>query len=249
MNTLIISADDFGITKGVTEGIAQSIKSGFVTRTSAMMCTQGSEWITKYGEGIEDKIGLHLQLTDGTPLTDPSLIPSLVTHEGKFPSSWRKLKRINPEEVKLEWEAQIQAILNLGLNPSHVDTHHNVHRFRSIFSCYCDLAKKYNLPTRPLSENMAKQLKQLGIAGSDHCIEEWQGEEVSINSLVSHALGAARKLNNPKNTIELMVHPGYVDENLESRSHYLKARESELKTLCDKELPKLLNFYGFKIAQ
>lgn len=248
MNTLIISADDFGITQGVTEGIAQSIKSGFVSRTSAMMCTQGYEWIAEYGKGIEDKIGLHLQLTDGTPLTNPDLIPSLVTEEGVFPSTWRKLKRVNPEEVKIEWEAQIQAILNTGITPSHVDTHHNVHRFRTIFSCYCDLAKKYKLPTRPLSGNMAKQLKQMGIAGSDHCIEEWQGEDVSVNSLVSHALSAVRKLNTSNNTIELMVHPGYVDENLESRSHYLKAREAELNILCDDKLPKLLEFHGFKIA-
>ena len=55
MKKLIISADDFGLTESVTKGISESILDGAVTRTSAMMCTNGADWIKKYKNGIDGR--------------------------------------------------------------------------------------------------------------------------------------------------------------------------------------------------
>ena len=94
MKQLIINADDFGLTEGVTKGISESILSGTVTRTSALMCTNGSEWIKKYANGLDGKIGLHLQLTDGTPLLPKEEVLSLVDAEGNFQCSSSKSSTI-----------------------------------------------------------------------------------------------------------------------------------------------------------
>ena len=45
--------------------------------------------------------------------------------------------------------------------------------------------------------------------------------------------------------IELACHPGYVDQAL--RSSYRREREVELRTLCDKRVPQLLDELGFAL--
>jgi len=247
MKQLIISADDFGLTEGVTKGIYESIVNGAVTRTSAMMCTNGADWIKKYANGLDGKIGLHLQLTDGIPLLTTEEVLSLVDENGKFPAKSKQLGALNPEEIEKEWEAQMGALLDLGIIPSHIDTHHNVHRFPKVFKVYCAIAEKYKLPARALSPNMAKKLDSMGLLGSDFCLEKWGGENVTNTSLVNHALSTFRLIEN-RGTIELMCHPGYVDKNLETRSHYLLAREHELAVFLDPHLKTLLAMHNIELV-
>lgn len=239
MNQLIISADDFGLTESVTKGISESILNGVVTRTSAMMCTNGFTFIKKYAKGLEGKIGIHLQLTDGTPLLDSDLVTSLVDSDGNFPKKSNLLKMVNPLEVEKEWEAQIKALLDLGIQPSHIDTHHNVHRFPKVFKVYCSIAKKYQLSARALSPIMAKKIDSFGLLGSNYCLETWFGENITCSNLIENLNKAFQSIKN-NGTVELMCHPGYVDKNLESRSNYLKAREKELEIFLDPQLKKLL---------
>ncbi|MFT5228766.1 MAG: putative glycoside hydrolase/deacetylase ChbG (UPF0249 family) [Glaciecola sp.] len=246
MKGLIISADDFGLTEGVTKGISQSIINGLVTRTSAMMCTNGLAWIKKYSNGLNGKIGLHLQLTDGTPLLPQEEVLSLVNVEGNFPEKSKQLGNLNLEEISKEWEAQMAALLNLGITPSHIDTHHNVHRFPKIFKVYCAIAEKYKLPARALSPNMAKKLDSMGLLGSNFCLEEWCGENVTSTSLVNHTLSAFRSIGN-EGVVELMCHPGYVDQNLKARSHYLLAREQELEVFLEPKLKMLLEKHNIEL--
>lgn len=247
MKQLIISADDFGLTESVTKGISESILNGAVTRTSAMMCTNGADWIKKYKNGIDGKIGLHLQLTDGTPLLPPEEVLSLIDSNGNFPKKKSKqLDTVNTIEIEKEWEAQMKAILDLGITPSHIDTHHNVHRFPKVFKAYCTIAEKYKLPARTLSPVMAKKFELMGLLGSDYCLQSWFSEDVTNTSLIDHLLNAFQSIKN-NGIIELMCHPGYVDQNLELRSHYLQSREKELAIFLDPQLEVLLTKHNIKL--
>lgn len=246
MKQLIISADDFGLTEAVTKGISESIRNGSVTRTSAMMCTNGSEWIQRYAKDLDGKIGLHLQMTDGTPLLPAKEVPSLVCDDKRFRANSKDLGMLEPVEIEKEWEAQITALLDLGITPSHLDTHHNVHRFPKVFKAYCSLAVKYNLPTRALSPIMAKKLDSMGVLGSDCCLETWHGDHITTSNLISHLLRAFEAINN-NGTVELMCHPGYIDKNLEQRSHYVQAREKELAIFLDPQLKSLLESHQIEL--
>jgi len=246
MNQLIISADDFGLTEGVTKGISESILKGAVTRTSAMMCTNGSVWIKKYAKDLDGKIGLHLQLTDGIPLLPPGEVSSLVDSNGNFPKKSKHLSAVNTKEVEKEWEAQVKALLDLGIKPSHIDTHHNVHRFPKVFKAYYTIAEKYNLSARALSPIMAKKFESVGLLKSNYCLEAWYGENITCTSLIDYLLKAFQSIKN-NGIVELMCHPGYVDQNLELRSHYLKAREKELAIFLDPELKKLLTKHNIQL--
>ena len=240
MNNLIINADDFGITDAVTKGIFESIQNGVVSRTSAMMCSENSKLIKSYASELKGKIGLHLQLTDGKPKLFSNKIPSLVDSSGRFPEKSNQLKRINLKEIELEWNTQMNTLLELGIRPSHIDSHHNVHRFPKAFKAICTIGKKYNLPIRPLSMNMARKLNSLNLLQNTICLEAWPDKKVTISSLINYLLTTFNTYNKTKRPFELMCHPGYVDEELKTRSEYLEQRELELNVLSDPDLPYLL---------
>lgn len=248
MKKIIISADDFGLTEGVTKGIAESINNGIVSRTSAMMCTGGAQWISKYKEGLDGKIGLHLQLTDGSPLLPATQVSSLLNGRGLFARKRPliRLETLNPEELEAEWEAQMQALLDTGVKPSHIDTHHNVHRYPKVFNVFLKLAIKYQLPARALSPEMSMRLKSHGLLGAKSCLRSSWDEHLTDDLFIMQVLGAFRQQSN-QGAIEVMCHPGYVDEALKERSHYLAIRERELRVFCDPNLPAKLKKHHIQV--
>ncbi len=66
---LIVNADDFGLTEGVSAGIVDAIERGVVTATTAMVAIDASERLARLGPRIAGRVGLHLQLTGGIPAT------------------------------------------------------------------------------------------------------------------------------------------------------------------------------------
>src|ERR1700745_1966878 len=110
MRSLRIHADDFGLSPGVVSGTVQSMNDGIVTGTSAMVCSpECRERVRLFARLVKPRVGLHLQLTDGTPLSETRKIPALVDDSGKFPRRREGLARLEAEQVLLEWRAQLEA--------------------------------------------------------------------------------------------------------------------------------------------
>ena len=66
---LIINADDFGLSKSITDGIIEWILNGYITSTTIMANMRYAEYAVK--EAIKnniDCVGLHINLTVGKPL-------------------------------------------------------------------------------------------------------------------------------------------------------------------------------------
>src|SRR5262245_12956940 len=85
MKDLIVNADDLGWTAGVNRGIAEAHRNGIVTSTSLLA----------NGEAFDDGVitaralpamgvGVHLNLSDGTPLSSKKAVPSLLDETGKL---------------------------------------------------------------------------------------------------------------------------------------------------------------------
>ena len=83
---LIINADDFGLAPGVNAGVLEAVAAGVVTSLSVMVNTPA------YAEGMRalaglsrpPSVGLHLNLTAGSPVSPPAGVPSLVGAAGRF---------------------------------------------------------------------------------------------------------------------------------------------------------------------
>jgi len=79
-------------------------------------------------------VGCHVVLTDGIPVSHPSDIPSLLGSDGKtFRSSladfllavWRG--HVREEDIIREAAAQVQRIQRAGIDVTHLDTHKHTH--------------------------------------------------------------------------------------------------------------------------
>ncbi|OXG09101.1 hypothetical protein BC749_10383 [Flavobacterium araucananum] len=246
MKQLIITADDFGFSEGVTDGILKSMLEGAVSCTSVMVACGDLERIKEKALLIEGRIGLHLQITNGTPFCRPETVKSLVTDQGIFPYNWRQLKEVDQTELYQEWQEQIEQLLRLDIVPTYLDTHHNVHRFPAVFEVYIELAKKYDLPVRPLSKNMLQRYNHLKLQSTDICYESWCGMNVTPQSFIAHVLGAFRQIGN-KGIVEFMCHPAFADEQLAKQSLYVKEREAELAVLCDPLIKEYLNKHNIQL--
>lgn len=248
MKRLLVNADDFGLTARVSEGIAEAMLRGVVSTTTAMVCLpEARAHVTRWAAQLPGRIGLHLQLTDGAPCAEPGLVPSLLGDGGRFPRSWRDLGRLNPDEVRTEWRAQAGRLASWGVRPSHLDSHHHVHKFPAAFEAYCELARDYDIPARSLSPQMTERLRARGVRCADYCETDWYDGALTVAEFVQ-IVGRAFERRGGRGTIELMCHPGYADAELAARSKYVEPRERELRTLCSAELAAELRALGIEVV-
>ena len=152
MKYVIINADDFGLTRGVNEGIIKAFKDGILTSTTAMVnmpAFENAVVLAKENPGLG--IGIHLVATLGRPVLPAGRIPGLVGSDGLFHRKYAFLVRnlvlgkIKIKEIEAEFSAQIEKFGNTGLRLTHVDSHQHVHMFPPILDVVVRLCKKYNI--------------------------------------------------------------------------------------------------------
>lgn len=130
---LIVSADDLGITEPVTDGIFVAHRDGIVTSTSLVVNMSDSERAARLaGQTPSLDVGLHLNITEGKPILSPGEVRTLVNGSGDFYPKDEMIPRIkrfkvNPHHMEAEFAAQIDRIQELGICPTHLDSHHHVH--------------------------------------------------------------------------------------------------------------------------
>lgn len=232
MKRLIVNADDFGLSEAVTLGILEALDAGVVTSSTVMVCLDGvQERLKRLAPQAEGRLGLHLMLTNGRPLLGPDQVPSLVDEAGRFPRSgkdWAGRQPPDPDQVMAEWRAQYDLLRGLGVEPSHLDTHHSVHLLPTVFPVFCKLGQETGLPVRPCGLNWIPGLLRLnGVRCPDYSEMRWSSGDISQERLLQLVDAAFRGIKG-QGSVELMSHPGRVDDELRSRSHYLEVREQEL---------------------
>lgn len=129
---LRVVADDFGYCACRDEGIERcSRPEGLVTSISVLV-THGH--VAGKEKCKHLRRGLHLNLTEGKPLSAPHTVPSLVDGQGMMKGKFGL--RADPPlaaDVRRETEKQIHRFRELfGALPSHLDGHQHVHVLPSI---------------------------------------------------------------------------------------------------------------------
>src|SRR5271154_2160978 len=134
MKELILNADDFGLTRGVNEGIIRSHCEGILTSATLMATGPAFDDAVERAKATPTLgVGCHLVLMGGTAGAKPSEIPSLVDVNGLLPESLGIFvtkvtsRSIQTRDIEIELRAQIQKILRAGIEPTHVDTHKHTH--------------------------------------------------------------------------------------------------------------------------
>ncbi|PEB40853.1 chitin disaccharide deacetylase [Bacillus pseudomycoides] len=234
MIRLIVNADDFGLTEGTNYGIIEGHVNGIVNSTTMMMNMPGTEHAVCLAKEYKTLgVGVHLALTAGKPLlTD---VPSLVGEDGLFhKQSVVREGNINPEEVEREWMAQIEKFLSYGLKPTHLDSHHHVHALPILHDVLERLAEKYNVPIRRCAQGRAVR------PFSDVFYSDFYSDGVQEDYFVK----LKGRVQDGK-TVEVMVHPAYIDPELVKRSSYVMDRVKELRILMESVLPEGIELVRF----
>ena len=259
---LIVNADDYGLTRGVSRGIREAHLHGIVSSTTAMMNMPGVVEDLGHAQVETPRLGLgvHLVLTAGRPILSPGQIRTLVSTSGDFralPDFIRTCNQLDLEQVRREWVAQIEGfIAATGKTPDHLDSHHHTSFFTAgLFRTMLELAAEYacavrsplrslggsGLPAeveRDVAEHGASLLAEFSRGTSDFFVADFYDEGATLPNLVS-ILGRL-----PEGTTELMCHPAYVDEELVAVSSYVGQRARELRVLTDPGLAPTIARYG-----
>jgi len=264
---LIVNADDYGRTPGVSRGIRKAHLEGIVTSTTALMNMPGVE------EALEQALrecprlglGVHLVATSGWPVLPATQVSSLTGGEELFQTQQvARLEKIVLSELRDEWHAQVECFVRAtGRAPDHLDSHHHFSHFsEAIFRITLELANEFHcavrstLPIRrpgetgglprPIYEKANKYvpalLKEYGVRHPDHFEATFYDETGTVEHLSSILNGLL------EGSSELMCHPGYADEALlgERGSGYNKPREKEMATLTDPRTLELVEQRGIK---
>jgi hopanoid biosynthesis associated protein HpnK len=139
---LIINADDFGLTSGVTRAIVEAHEHGVVSSATLMANGQAfTEAIALARDSPGLGVGGHIVLIDGTPVLEAGRVPSLLetpdspTGNPHFRAGIGKfgvlalLGRLTEDEIEAEAIAQIRKIQSAGVAITHLDSHKHTHLF------------------------------------------------------------------------------------------------------------------------
>jgi len=152
---LIIHADDAGLAHSENQATIQALEKGIVNSYSIMVpCPWFYEMAVFAKNNPKFDHGIHLTLTcewenyKFGPVLPISEVPSLVDENGHFFKKREQLReKAIPEEVEKELRAQIEKALQMGLTPTHIDSHmYSVGSHPDFFKIYKRLGKEYNLP-------------------------------------------------------------------------------------------------------
>lgn len=148
---IIVNADDYGYYDCVSKGILNASNHGAVTATGLFA---NSPFLEKHLTWLRLchslDIGVHLNLTDRTPLT-LEMRKQLGRWKGGFPGkfvmAWLILTgRISLELVGRELRAQIERCRSTGIVLRFLNSHEHIHMLPPIFRITQDLAIEYDIP-------------------------------------------------------------------------------------------------------
>ena len=228
---LIINADDFGLSKGITDGIIEGMLDGYITSTTVMINMKYGEYaIKKAIENNINSVGLHINLTAGKPLTKNV---KLTDDTGMFLKRNVQLNndKLLYKDVYNEIIAQINKFNEYSegkIKIDHFDAHHFLINNDMVKRVVEDISKNMNIPVR--NENGIKA------KCPDAIYTEFSLNNINIESLKK----MIAQFKDKDIIVELLTHPGYIDEYTKNITSKLD-REEEIKVLKQAKKEGLFN--------
>jgi hopanoid biosynthesis associated protein HpnK len=153
LKSLIVTADDFGMSVPINEAIEASHKNGILSATSLMTGGEAfADAVTRARALPSLGVGLHIHLVDSRPVLPPGQIPDLVGPDGNFsnnPELFGFKLFFSPEmrrQAHAEIAAQFARFGETGLVMDHVNGHHHFHMHPVVTDAISELAPKFGSP-------------------------------------------------------------------------------------------------------
>lgn len=149
---LIVTADDFGASFSVNEGIEQANTHGILTAASLMVTGDAvADAVARARRLPRLGVGLHLVLVEGRPALPPEQVPALVGPDGRFRDDMVTAAfRIffSPtarRQLEAEITAQFSAFAATGLPLDHVNAHKHFHLHPTIAGTLLKVGRRFGM--------------------------------------------------------------------------------------------------------
>jgi predicted glycoside hydrolase/deacetylase ChbG (UPF0249 family) len=235
---LIVTADDAGLDRGMTEGAIRGHRQGIVTACSVVACgREFDDAVARLRDVPSLEVGVHLTLVEEQSLTGIAL-----------PKSWRSFVpsyvagRIKLPQIIDELRAQIDKVLATGLRVTHLNSHQHLHALREIFAIVLQLGREHDIAyvrrvhdfgghgglMRRAAVGVLNRIGRTAPGKNDRTIGVMEAGHVTrIEPLLDHVDGVT----------ELVMHPG---SGVSGYGHWNYDWEGELRALCDPELRNVI---------
>ena len=172
---IVLHADDFGLNAAVNAGILRGFTHGLLTSTSllanapqaaaalagwkalALRRTEGM-LDCPLRDGLDDPgrrfdLGIHVNLTQGRPLTAARYPAALLDRDGRFPGIFGLFYRLHKPAAYCaaarcpELAAQIAFLADHGLRPTHLNGHQYIEMLPPVTALLPELLSRFAIPT------------------------------------------------------------------------------------------------------
>jgi predicted glycoside hydrolase/deacetylase ChbG (UPF0249 family) len=266
---LIVNADDYGLTEGVSAGILRAHRKGLVTSTSVLAVAPG---LVRAGRWLADEadlgVGVHLAVVgEDPPLLAASEVSTLVDRQGRLAISWRVFLRrciagrVDPDDVRRELAAQIDLVAGLGVAVDHLDSHQHLHMWPLLRPVVIDLAVTCGIPAirvprshrrhpvslvvNGLSARLAAAARAAGLRFADDASGIDEAGHLDRRGLVAALDGFVAR---GAISAELGTHPGEADDADRHRYHWDYTWADELDVLLAPESQRAVKERGFELG-
>jgi predicted glycoside hydrolase/deacetylase ChbG (UPF0249 family) len=219
VRTLIVNADDLGLSPAVNAGIAAAHERGIVTSASLMVRQAAAPAAAGYANAHPAlAVGLHVDLGQWDYVN------------GEWMVAYERCAADDEAAVEAECRAQLERFRRLlGRDPTHLDSHQHVHMSEPAATVVARLAAELGVPLR------ARGIRyEGGFYG-----QSGKGEPVPEAIGVERLLEIVSAL--PAGWTELGCHPGL---GMRDESSYGAEREQEVRALCDPRARKAIELAG-----
>ena len=214
---LTIHADDFGINESVSRCVVECFAKGWVNETSLMVNMPYADEAVELARqnGFVGRVGLHLNLSQGLPLTDkikscPRFFFFFGTFNKKFHHMMKTrfvITKVEQDAVCEEVEAQLAKFVKYGGVLKKLDSHHHVHTDWSVYRLLEPLALKYGIRAMRISATLHKVgfVKEMYKRYLNRRIRKHFMTTAEFDGFNANLVAAAKHGED----VELMVHPMY----------------------------------------
>ena len=254
---LVISADDFGFSRGYSAGNIRVVTQGVATVLALMSNMEAAGYAVELWRRFapEAELSLHVNFVQGRPVSDLAAVPTLVDEHGCFyrSSSWRSERPDDPkcrgdvypsyEDLKRETEAQIERFRDLvGSYPVHFEGHSTM--TEPMRAAFLDVARERGIHCsvqEPLGNDRMRTCAEveapafMEILNAGCLVED-----------VPRLLDAVEAC--PHEIAILHFHPGYIDQVVLENTSLVEPRARDLETLCDPRVAALIAERGIELV-
>lgn len=213
---VIVNADDLGLSAEVDRGIFEAHDHGIVTSTSLLVDEPDTEAAVQQARQRPDlSLGIHVAFDQrGKVFVDMQDLPA----------------------VQRQIDRQLQTFVRLtGGPPTHIDSHHHMHRLFNVARLFLEAGRRYGVPVRGFSE-----VVYVGRFYGQPEFGKTDLSKIGVEALV----GLLQSLR--PGISEVSCHPGHFETRPDAV--YNREREVELQTLTDERVKAAIAQEGIRLV-